>query len=536
MSILNLDHTCREVDLPLCRVIKAQACKYTSRKAPIGAMDVHSPSTVALLLVALLCSLRLLVNTKRHYAAIGRKELVLFFYMYIGCLSIDTILISGIELESTVYTYLTTMQLSLAATALFSLFVSGITSAVFSDIGILKSIVVVRVLSFVYFLVVGAVTLAGLVSKNGVVLFFLLFVLNLCIALCYIVSQLILLTRNDSEVWAYGTLAVAAMFFVPAVAVLLYGANHVSFWSERYLDGLFVFHLFMFCTIIMVHKRDLAHTSIYCLALSKSMASLRPAHLETEIRVERLETPEEAACVELVPSVALEADVLDVGELLRVVSRHRLPRHIKRVKKTAQPGKALVLVGFKHALRDCDMTMFCKHRAVDVMVPKDMPVTQKQNTECQKHWPCYYFCRKVFPDVDASHVQGMLADLLGRSRALRNTFCSGICTIFQDGAAVHSEVDTDNVVGHAVMKSVSAASRRGAGYLCTGLDAFVYREPCVSCAMAFVHGRISRVFFVEERPHGPYTHLRLCYNKSLNHRYPVYQIALAETPVPQSRI
>lgn len=254
MSILNLDHTCNEVDLPLCRVIKTHTCKHTSRKGPIGVMDVQSPSTVIFLLIALLCSLRLLVNTKRHYAAIGRKELVLFFYMYIGCLSIDTVLISGLEMDRNAYTYLTTMQLSLASTALFSLFVSGITSVIFSDIGVFKSIVVVRVLSFVYFLVVGASTLAGLVSKNGVMLFFVLFVLNFFIALCYLVSQLVLLIRNDSEVWAYGTLSVAAMFFAPAVTVLLYGAKYVAFWSERYLDGLFVFHLFMFCTIIMVHK------------------------------------------------------------------------------------------------------------------------------------------------------------------------------------------------------------------------------------------------------------------------------------------
>lgn len=254
MSILNLDHTCAEVDLPLCRVIKSQACRYTSRKGSIGIMDVQSPSTVILLMVALLCSLRLLVNTKRHYAAIGRKELVLFFYMYIGCLAIDTVLISGVELDKNAYTYLTTMQLSLASTALFSLFVSGITSVVFSDIGMFKSIVVVRVLSFAYFLVIGACTLAGLVSKNGMLLFFVHFVLNFIVSMCYIVSQLVLLAKNDSEVWAYGTLSVAAMFFVPAVTVLLYGAKHVAYLSERYLDGLFVFHLFMFCTIIMVHK------------------------------------------------------------------------------------------------------------------------------------------------------------------------------------------------------------------------------------------------------------------------------------------
>eukprot|EP00866_Antonospora_locustae_P001276 jgi/Antlo1/1276/320 len=100
--------------------------------------------------------------------------------------------------------------------------------------------------------------------------------------------------------------------------------------------------------------------------------------------------------------------------------------------------------------------------------------------------------------------------------------------IYMDGVVVNSETDTDNVAGHAVMKSVSAVSRQKRVYLCTGLDAFVYREPCTSCAMAFVHGRISRVFFVEKSPRGPYSYLKLCYNKNINHRYPVYRIVASD--------
>lgn len=247
-----------------------------------------------------------------------------------------------------------------------------------------------------------------------------------------------------------------------------------------------------------------------------------------EIRVERLEMAEEAADVELVPSVALEVDVLDVKELLSTVSRHKLPRHVKRIKKAGLPEKVLVLIGYKHMLRECDIKIFSKYRMVDAKVPKSMPITQKQNMECQKHWPCYYFCREVLPEVGASYVENVFAVLTSKFRTLCEASCSGICIISLDSVVIHSEVDTDNVVGHAVMKSISAVCRKRRGYLCTGFDAFVYREPCTSCAMAFVHGRISRVFFVEKRPYGPYSHLRLCYNKSINHRYPVYRIVASD--------
>lgn len=247
------------------------------------------------------------------------------------------------------------------------------------------------------------------------------------------------------------------------------------------------------------------------------------------LHIERIETDEEVAKVEPVLSVALEVSIMDLKVLLGTLSRYKLPKHLKRIKKSELSGSVLVLIGHKHTICEGYLKTFDKYRAVDVWVPKSMPVTQKQNIECQKYWPCYYFYKEIFPDVCASYVENVFLDLASSFRRLGDVPCSGVCMISMDGAVVHSEADTDNVAGHAVMKSVSVVSRQKRGYLCTGLDAFVYREPCTSCAMALVHGRIGRVFFVEKSPGGPYSHLRLCYNKSINHRYPVYKIVVSDT-------
>ena len=61
-------------------------------------------------------------------------------------------------------------------------------------------------------------------------------------------------------------------------------------------------------------------------------------------------------------------------------------------------------------------------------------------------------------------------------------------------------------------------------HLCTGLDIFVYQEPCLMCAAALVHSRMARVFFVEPSSNGAVkTSIKLQHLNGINHRYRVYQ-------------
>ena len=64
------------------------------------------------------------------------------------------------------------------------------------------------------------------------------------------------------------------------------------------------------------------------------------------------------------------------------------------------------------------------------------------------------------------------------------------------------------------------------GYLCTGYDVYLDREPCVMCAMALLHSRVRRVFYKEfnELLGGLGSVYRLHCEDALNHKFEVFRV------------
>ena len=74
-------------------------------------------------------------------------------------------------------------------------------------------------------------------------------------------------------------------------------------------------------------------------------------------------------------------------------------------------------------------------------------------------------------------------------------------------------------------KTKSDLSNLSAGYLLNSYDVYVKYEPCIMCAMALVHSRVSRVFFNKPSSKGALQTLaKLHIMEELNHTFEVYKM------------
>jgi tRNA-specific adenosine deaminase 3 len=284
-------------------------------------------------------------------------------------------------------------------------------------------------------------------------------------------------------------------------------------------------------------------------------------------------------------------DPRNVNDLVRTLAEH-IPLqeglgHVKRVRRTAKsgPDNGSFLAGTTPD--DCGVTLDVLLAPADAWppvmpqvvkalskfeldtrsatVPAIPAVTREELDAWGKIWPLQYRPSKdVVIPLTGQELRAMLRHLYQAVALVNNSERDVSKTAQTQNASLFVNPETDEVVAqgidvsirnsdrpserlrHAVMECIENASttqtakdstpkttRRANSdstniYLCTGLDVFLKREPCVMCAMALVHSRVRRVVFAEcnRLQVGGLTCAQIHTERALNHRYEAFHLAL----------
>ncbi|EGO57347.1 Chitin synthase export chaperone [Neurospora tetrasperma FGSC 2508] len=261
---------CRMAPIPLC----ASVGPITSIASGVGiepdcyARNIEVANTIifqgaasVMHIVALVMTVVMLLHVRGKFTAVGRKEITTFFYLYMILTFLSLCIDAGvIPPHSGSYPYFVAVQAGLASALVTCLVINGFVGFQLYEDGTPLSLWMLRLCSFVAFVIsflVGLATFkswAGLGPTNTVGIFVVLYFLNALQLLLYVVMQIILVTRTLQDRWPLGDIAFGLFFFIAGQVILYAFSSPICEGISHYLDGLFFATTCNLLAVMMVYK------------------------------------------------------------------------------------------------------------------------------------------------------------------------------------------------------------------------------------------------------------------------------------------
>ncbi|KAJ3176551.1 Chitin synthase, class 7 [Irineochytrium annulatum] len=259
----NFDFACTQAPMSVCPLLGVEAIEPTcySRNIELFGNLIFEPATLVIHLIALMMVGIMIYYIKIKYTAVGRKEMVMFFYMYGVVTILEFLLVSRIiPTGFTGYKYFAAAHVGMNVATMWCLLFNGFVGFQWAEDGTPKSLWSLRLSSLLVFAIGFVVAFFTFQSASGFSstapfpLYIVYFLLSAAFLITYTVTQVILVLRTLDDRWPLGDLACGVIFFLAGQVLEFSFSYYICDQSTHYLDGLTVGTLGNLLGVMMIYK------------------------------------------------------------------------------------------------------------------------------------------------------------------------------------------------------------------------------------------------------------------------------------------
>ncbi|KAK9370024.1 chitin synthase III catalytic subunit [Lipomyces kononenkoae] len=274
MGFGDFDFLCQGAPVPLCSLVGPYTTGEGSgivangitpscyaRSIDVANTVIFQIGTAFINIAALAMTAQMAFNIKSKYTAVGRKELISFFYLYAALTVISLCVDCGVvPPASSPYPYFVSVQNGLTSATCWCLMVNGFVGFQLYEDGTRLSLWILRLISagaFVLSFVMSLLTFqswGSLSPTNTTALFVVLYILNAVVLIIYVVSQILLVVGTLQDLWPLGDIGMGVFCFVVGQILLYVFSNRMCEGMNHYLDGLFFATLCNLFGVMLIYK------------------------------------------------------------------------------------------------------------------------------------------------------------------------------------------------------------------------------------------------------------------------------------------
>ncbi|KAF9027141.1 hypothetical protein BDZ89DRAFT_1067139 [Hymenopellis radicata] len=232
-----------------------------SRNVDVGGTLIFQPATCFIHIVAIIMTAIMIYHIRSKYTAVGRKEIVTFFWMYALIQLIGAFLDSGIiPTANAAYEWFAAIYTGLVAATYCCLLINAFVGFQWAEDGTPKSLWGLRIACLLvfaagfFFAIATFKSFAGMSFTKPTALWIIYIIWPLACVPVYILSQLILVLRTLEDRWPIGDIIFGAAFWAIAMVILFAFSTTICDAIKHYIDGLFFSELCVLLSVMMVYK------------------------------------------------------------------------------------------------------------------------------------------------------------------------------------------------------------------------------------------------------------------------------------------